>query len=78
MASMYQKAYNKLLQQGSDTSYPGRIEKSATPMARPRGLGSQTPSPEAQIANIPTDIAIYERFMDTRERNKDLKALSDF
>ena len=29
MASMYQKAYNKLLQQGSDTSYPARIDKSA-------------------------------------------------
>ena len=74
MATSYQKAYNKLLQQGAGTSYPGRIEKSATPMARPRGLGSQTPSTEQLIANIPTDIAIYERFMDTRERNKDLKA----
>ena len=27
MATSYQKAYNKLLQQGADTSYTGRIEK---------------------------------------------------
>ena len=74
MASMYQKAYNKLLQQGSDTSYPARIDKSAPPMRRPSGLGSkQYASPESQVASIPTDIAIYERFMDIRERNKDLK-----
>ena len=74
MASIYQKAYNKLLQQESDTSYPARVDKSAPPMRRPSGLGSkQYASPEGQIASIPTNIAIYERFMDIRERNKNLK-----
>tara|TARA_R110002012_G_scaffold122064_1_gene271860 strand:+ start:3843 stop:4709 length:867 start_codon:yes stop_codon:yes gene_type:complete len=74
MASMYQKAYNKLLQQEGDTSYPGRVERSATPIARPKGLGSKVPSNEQLIDQIPTNIAIYERFMDIRERNKSLKA----
>ncbi len=32
MASIYQKAYNKLLQQESDTSYPARVDKSAPPI----------------------------------------------
>ena len=74
MASMYQKAYNKLLQQEGETSYPARVDKSVAPMSRPSGLGSkQYASPESQIASIPTDIAIYERFMDIRERNKSLK-----
>ena len=70
MASMYQKAYNKLLQQEGDTSYPGRVERSATPIARPKGLGSKVPSNEQLISEIPTNIAIYERFMDSRDRNK--------
>ena len=74
MASMYQKAYNKLLQQEGETSYPARVDKSAPPMSRPSGLGSkQYASPEGQIASIPTNIAIYEKFMDIRERNKSLK-----
>ena len=74
MASMYQKAYNKLLQREGETSYPARVDKSVAPMSRPSGLGSkQYASPEGLIGNIPTDIAIYERFMDIRERNKGLK-----